>query len=234
MDRRELPSKRSITALTSETRVMRIVVQQPTRLIREGLQRLLSDHAGIEVLGVAVGEADLMRVCAKRIPDIVVLAVDGRWEETVRMAHAVQTSWPEVRFVATTRRSIIDTTGLRTHGIDRCARHRDGIEGLVRLIVEAAASPPGTVRTPPRSLTATVPLTATEIEVLAFIASGRTARQISELMCVPVRRVETDKRQIFSKLGVNTQAEAVAVALRRGLISCAPETIVARYAASTS
>ncbi|HEV7719804.1 MAG TPA: response regulator transcription factor, partial [Iamia sp.] len=57
------------------------------------------------------------------------------------------------------------------------------------------------------------------IQVLGEIGAGSTTRIVAETMGISPKTVENHKQRIFSKLGVQNQAHAVAVAMRQGLLS---------------
>src|SRR5688572_12663757 len=60
--------------------------------------------------------------------------------------------------------------------------------------------------------------TSRELEVLALLAGGRTDVQIADLLELSPATVQTHVRNAKSKLGARTRAQAVAIALQRGLI----------------
>jgi PAS domain S-box-containing protein len=60
--------------------------------------------------------------------------------------------------------------------------------------------------------------TAREREVLQLLAEGRTDAQIAALLELSPATVQTHVRNAKAKLGARTRAQAVAVALHRGLI----------------
>jgi DNA-binding CsgD family transcriptional regulator len=59
---------------------------------------------------------------------------------------------------------------------------------------------------------------ARECEVLNLLADGRTDGQIAELLDLSPATVQTHVRNAKAKLGARTRAQAVAIALQRGLI----------------
>ncbi len=61
--------------------------------------------------------------------------------------------------------------------------------------------------------------TAREREVLELLAGGRTDGQIADLLELSPATVQTHVRNAKSKLGARTRAQAVAIALQRGLIA---------------
>ena len=62
-------------------------------------------------------------------------------------------------------------------------------------------------------------LTTTELAVLKAIAQGRTTKEIAAERCSSIHTINTHRKNIFRKLGVNTAHEAVKYAFRAGLVS---------------
>ncbi len=61
-------------------------------------------------------------------------------------------------------------------------------------------------------------LTAREIEVLAQIAEGNRNRDIAELLFISEETVKVHIKHIMDKLGASDRTQAVAIAIRRGII----------------
>ena len=61
-------------------------------------------------------------------------------------------------------------------------------------------------------------LSPREREILRLLADGRTQAQIATELVISPKTVATHIQHILSKLGVNTRAQAVAFAFRRGLV----------------
>ena len=66
-----------------------------------------------------------------------------------------------------------------------------------------------------------VKLTRTETEILKDIALGLTTREIAEKRCSSFHTVNTHRKNIFRKLGVNNVHEATRYAFRAGLVDSA-------------
>ena len=64
----------------------------------------------------------------------------------------------------------------------------------------------------------TTGLSPREREILELLAEGRTQGQIASDLVISSKTVATHIQHILSKLGVNTRAQAVALAFRRGLV----------------
>jgi DNA-binding CsgD family transcriptional regulator len=64
-------------------------------------------------------------------------------------------------------------------------------------------------------------LTERETEVLQLIAEGLTTKDVSVQLGISPKTVENYKQHMFSKLGVQSRAHAVAVGTRLGLLAAA-------------
>lgn len=67
---------------------------------------------------------------------------------------------------------------------------------------------------------ATSPLSPREQEVLTFLALGRSNKEIAQKLAISEHTVKFHLTSIFHKLEANSRSEAVAVGIRRGLVSC--------------
>jgi DNA-binding NarL/FixJ family response regulator len=63
-----------------------------------------------------------------------------------------------------------------------------------------------------------VPLSPRELQVLQKIAYGATTKEVAHALKVSPHTVKTHLERIFEKLGANDRAQAVAIALRKGLV----------------
>ena len=73
----------------------------------------------------------------------------------------------------------------------------------------------------PRGVDEDIRLTKTEVEILKDIALGLTTKEIAERRFSSFHTVNTHRKNIFRKLGVNTVHEATKYALRAGLVDSA-------------
>jgi DNA-binding NarL/FixJ family response regulator len=64
-------------------------------------------------------------------------------------------------------------------------------------------------------------LTPTETEILRSIAQGKTTKDIAAERFSSIHTINTHRKNIFRKLGVNTAHEAIKTAVRAGLIDTA-------------
>lgn len=69
-----------------------------------------------------------------------------------------------------------------------------------------------------RRQTLDVKLTARESEVLGWVANGKSAWEIGEILNITKRTVDEHVQTAVRKLGAANRTQAVAIALRDGLI----------------
>jgi DNA-binding CsgD family transcriptional regulator len=65
-------------------------------------------------------------------------------------------------------------------------------------------------------------LTGPELQVLALITSGFTSVQMSQRLKTSAKTLENRRRSLFRKLGVQSQSQAVVVAVASGILGPAP------------
>lgn len=61
-------------------------------------------------------------------------------------------------------------------------------------------------------------LTPRELDVLRLVSRGRTNKEMAAAMFVSEETIKTHMKGLFQKLGVHDRAEAVGIALQRGLL----------------
>jgi DNA-binding NarL/FixJ family response regulator len=61
-------------------------------------------------------------------------------------------------------------------------------------------------------------LSAREVEVLALVAAGNRNRDIGERLFIAEETVKVHLRRIFEKLGAKDRTQAIAIAVRRGIV----------------
>ena len=121
---------------------------------------------------------------------------------------------------------IIMLSGSKTDALDRSAGlllgaddfivkpfDPDELRARVRRLLARVG--PGPSAPAPRAHT----LTKRELEILRLLASGKTSAEIAFVLVLSPKTVSTHVQHVFAKLGVHSQAQAVAVAYRDGLIA---------------
>jgi DNA-binding NarL/FixJ family response regulator len=213
---------------------MRVVIADDTRLLRQGLARLLSD-AGAEVCGEAGDGASLLELVERERPDVAIVDIrmpPTHTDEGLVAAEGIRERFPEVGVLVLSQ-YVEATYALRLlNGLEsRCGyllKDRVTDTGELMGALERVAAGEVVVdqqlvdqllsrRREPNPIES---LTDREREVLRLMAEGLTDRGIAERLWVTPNTVETHIRHILRKLDLpsgtahNRRVHAVLTQLR--------------------
>ena len=201
--------------------------------IAESLSRVLADEDGIEVVGIAYNGPEAVRLAADLHPTVMLVDYLMPGPDGVAVAAEIKQKHPEIFVVMLTGSS--DDRMMLTAIDAGCSgfltKHRAAAEvaTAVRDVAngEALISPELLARLLPK-LKRTYrsvghDLTTREREVLRLLARGWTSRVIADHMHLSLNTVRNYTQSILSKLGSHSKLEAVATAVREGIISHSTE-----------
>jgi two-component system NarL family response regulator len=199
--------------------IIHVAVQDRRRLFRDGVALVLGAEPDMIVCGTATTAQELVALSDKCRLDVVVLELDTQDWDPCRLVAALRKRHPGLRVIGTGES---EHRSLRSYqaGVRSVFPRSGGVRTLLDTVrslppVRPTPAPRQVVRIDERRAL----LTPRERQVLQAIASGVTTRGLAHSMGISPKTVENYKQRIFSKLGVQNQAHAVAVALRRGLLS---------------
>lgn len=211
--------------------MIRVLVADDQRVVREGLTMVLGLMDDVEVVGAASDGAEAVAMAVELRPDVVLMDLRMPRCDGVEATRRLRERRPETRVVVLTTysddRSVIDAlrAGARgfltkdAGGAEIRAALRQVLDGqaaidpaVQRHLVDAiagGASAPG----------AALPhgLTPREAEVLSLIAEGLSNAEIATRLVVSEGTVKTHINHLFAKIGARDRAQAVAYAYRQGL-----------------
>ncbi|MEU9982474.1 response regulator transcription factor [Streptomyces sp. NPDC050856] len=203
---------------------VRVLLCDDHAVVRAGLLALLGSEPGIEVVGEAGSGEEALAMAAKLRPDVVLMdlqlgaGIDGV-EATRRIAA------PDVRvLVLTTYDTDADITRAIGAGATGYLLKAERPEELFTAIHAAAQgrtalSAPVAGRVRDRMRGAAGPtLTDRERDILGQLARGLGNREIARALFISEATVKTHLGRVYTKLGVDTRAGAVAVAKEQRLL----------------
>jgi DNA-binding NarL/FixJ family response regulator len=145
--------------------------------------------------------------------------------EVMRQLHDAFDSDLPVILVSAQQTDAFDrTAGLMLGADDYLTKPFDSSELLARVKRSLRRATPlpsngnGAVKANGHTRSDTSGLSPREREILGLLAEGHTQSQIATELVISSKTVATHIQHILSKLGVNTRAQAVALAFRRGLV----------------
>jgi DNA-binding NarL/FixJ family response regulator len=201
--------------------VIRVLICDDHAVVRAGLLALLASAPGIEVVGEAAGGEEAVATAAKLAPDIVLMdlqlgpGIDGV-EATRRIAS------PDVRvLVLTTYDTDADVTraiGAGAIGYLLKAERPEELFAAIRTAAQGRTTLSAPVARRAASAPAAPALTDRERDILGQLARGLGNREIARALFISEATVKTHLGRIYTKLGVDTRAGAVAVAKEQRLL----------------
>ncbi|CAM2953593.1 response regulator transcription factor [Prescottella defluvii] len=191
-------------------------------VVRAGLKALLDSQPDVEVIGEADTGEDAVAMAADRSPDVVMMDLAlGAGIDGVEAIRRIRTARPDQPVLVFTT---YDTDADVVRALDAGAigyllkdsAPRD-IFGAIRDAVagRSVLSPPVASRVLDRMRRPDQALTAREAELLTLLAEGLTNKELGKRLFISEATVKTHLAHIYAKLGVDSRAAAVSIALRR-------------------
>lgn len=212
---------------------IRVLLVDDQQLLTDALTRLLDQEADISVVGVAASLEALGRVPAARV-DVALMDYrlpDGTGAEATRMVRA---RWPLARVIMLTAISddetVLDSIQAGADGYLTKDRAIEEVVAAVRaarageillprsVVLEIAARVSAARVGGDTRRVARTALTPRELEVLRALVEGLSAREICARLFIAPNTLRTHTQNIITKLQVHSKLEAVAFALRNGLV----------------
>jgi DNA-binding NarL/FixJ family response regulator len=195
---------------------------------RDGLRAALGTAEDVEIVGEAASGEEAVKVVNEVGPDVVFMDVRMPGMNGIEATRAIRQGNPDTRVILFTvdesRASISEAIQA---GVSGYLLKDVGVDELVhaaRLALEGKAVIHPTltqafieeVRLVDRKPEA--PLSRREIEILQRVAYGATTKEVADKLGISPHTVKTHLERIFEKLGANDRAQAVAIAIRQGLV----------------
>lgn len=214
------------------TDVIRVLIADDQRVVREGLRTLLALLDDVEVVGVAADGEEAVQLALTREPDVVLMDLRMPRCDGVDATRRLQAEAPRVKVLVLTTyaddRSVLEALRAGARGYLTKDAGAEEIQHALRQISmgQAAIDPAvqhhlvsAIAQTPDDRREAALPygLTAREVEVLTLIAQGLTNKQIAERLVVNQSTVKTHINHLFAKTGIRDRAQAVTYAYQHGL-----------------
>ena len=205
--------------------MIRIVLVDDHPVVRAGVRALLDGEPGLSVVGEAGDASSAVRLIDTAAPDVVVVDLNlGAGDDGVELTRAVRARVPAPEVLILTT---YDTEADVVRSLDAGARGyllkdipADELFSAIRrtargepvLAAQAAAT---LVR---RSTAPEGAVTEREVEVLELLARGSSNRDLARALFISEATVKSHLAHLYTKLGVDSRAAAVSVAIERRII----------------
>ncbi len=207
--------------MNDQTR-LRVLSVDDHPLLREGIATLINNQPDMCIVGEASSGREALERFRELHPDITLMDVRLPDMSGIDAMIAIRKEFPEARVIMlTTSEGDVEIQRALEGGARGYMLKSMPPKDLVEAIRQVHA---GKKRIPP-SIAAHLAehysdesLTAREIEVLQQIAGGNRNRDIGERLFISEETVKVHIKHIMDKLGASDRTQAVAIAVRRGII----------------
>jgi DNA-binding NarL/FixJ family response regulator len=213
--------------------VIRVVIADDQRVVREGLTTLIGLIDGVEVVDTAANGIEAIECAERERPDVVLMdlrmpELDGA-EATRRIRAGLAGTQVLVLTTYADDESLFPALEAGARGYLTKDASAEEIEAAIRAVAEGRTHLDPAVqqrlvaavldRRPIAGRADALPddLTPREAEVLKLIAAGMSNAEIAAALFVSNATVKTHINHIFAKTGVSDRAQAVRYAYERGL-----------------
>ncbi len=210
---------------------MRVLVADDHPLFRDGIVSLL-EAAGFEVVGQVGDGASAVEAAERLSPDLILMDVTMPKLNGIQALSKIKEKKPEVEVVMLTVSDDDEdlSAAAQAGASGYLLKSLDSDEFLSLLEGIKAGEAPLTRRTAARLLrlmsgsasdfrSSATYLTARELELLGLVADGLPNKAIAQELSISENTVKYHMKNILSKLDVHNRTEAVAQAIRAGLIA---------------
>jgi len=212
---------------------VKIILADDHRIMREGLRALLEREAGIEVIAEADNGRTTVELSRELNPDVVVIDIGMPDLNGIDATRQIVSESPTVKVIALSMHSDrkfvreMLSAGASGYLLKDSAFEELGTALATVINNQTYLSPKiadtvvkdylGKIET--KESKPSPALTKREREVLQLIAEGKTTKDIASQLYVSIKTIETHRKQIMDKVGLNSVAELTKYAIREGLTS---------------
>jgi two-component system NarL family response regulator len=206
----------------TESKKIRVLVADDHFVARFGLKGLLGDQPDLEVVGEAKSGAEAVTLARQSRPDVVLMDLRMPGLDGVQATAAILREDPKARvLIVSSYDTEADVLRVNEAGAAGYIMKEAEPEELLRAIRAVAAGG----RYLPPNIQARLEegaehgkLNARDLRILQHIGEGLSNKEIAEKMSLTAGTVRIYVSNILARLGVANRAEAVSLAIRRGLI----------------
>jgi DNA-binding NarL/FixJ family response regulator len=191
-------------------------------LLREGIAAIIDNQPDMQIIAQAATGGEAIQLFRQHRPDVTLMDLRLPDMSGIETLIAIRTEFPEARVIILTtfegdvdiRRSL--EAGARGYMLKNMPP-KELVE-VIRQVHKGKKRIPAEVAAHLAEYFGDDDLTEREIEVLRNIAGGNRNRDIANHLFISEETVKVHIKHIMEKLGASDRTEAVAIAIRRGII----------------
>ncbi|SEG17816.1 response regulator [Parabacteroides chinchillae] len=204
--------------------MIKVVIVDDHPIVADGIRQLISEEAGMDVVGTAMCGKDCKELLQNTTPDIILLDINLPDMNGMDLCAYVHNRYPFIRIIALTGfKEYFYMQKMLQNGASgyllKNALPEEILEGIrsvykgERYFSEEAGSVISA-----RKEKGKLFLTIRETELLSLIVEGYTNKEIAEKLFLGVETVNSYRKNLLLKLGVKNTAAMVKLAITEKLI----------------
>jgi two-component system response regulator DegU len=207
-----------------------IAIAEDHRVVAEALATMLSFSEDFDVVGLADSGEGIIEIVAQRKPAVALMDVSlvgmGGIEATRRIIDDHPCTKVLILTMHDDPETVRDAIAAGASGFVPKNVGREDLTAAIRAVAAGGGFLHPSVTRPflkafgkmAESAQDHVRLTERERDVLEQLATGKSTKEIAKVLFVGEETVKTHLSSVYQKLGVGDRVQAVAAALRRGLV----------------
>lgn len=206
----------------SEVTRIRVFSVDDHALLREGIAAIITNEPDMVLVAQAATGREAVRQFQAHQPDVTLMDLRLPDMSGIDALIAIRTEAPDARvIILTTFEGDVEMQRALQAGARGYLLKTMPPADLVAAIRQVHAgrkSIPAAVATQLAEHLSDESLTAREVDVLSRVAGGNRNRDIADQLSISEETVKVHMKHIMEKLGASDRTEAVAIAIRRGII----------------
>ena len=192
-------------------------------VVRIGIKYVLMTDSEFKFVGEADDGADAVPLVERVHPDILLLDVRMPGTDGISTLQAVLAKFPEQKVVMLTmsdaEEDVYQALSLGARGYVIKDNSPVNIIGALKKVMAGELAVSDAVRSAYEARKSERGLTGREKEILVLVSKGCSNTEIGDILHLSPNTVKNHLKNLFEALGAADRAEAVAIGIRRGLIS---------------
>lgn len=208
---------------SSPTNVIRVLIADDHPVVREGLAAILRSEPDIQVVAEASDGAQACAFYDQYLPDVLILDLRMPRKDGLQVVtELISSRRPKPRIIVMTTYETEDDVrralqaGAKSYLV-KGALPEQILETVRRVAAGEALVPSKIASVFTESLTHPE-LSPRELQVLRRLAAGDSNKEIGQMLQITEHTVKAHVKSLLVKLGATGRTEAIAVAIKRGLI----------------
>jgi DNA-binding NarL/FixJ family response regulator len=210
-----------VALLADEFRI-RVFCVDDHPLLREGIALLIKNQTDMAAVGQASTGKEAIEGYRQQSPDVVLMDIRLPDMSGIDAVTAIRVDLPAARFVmlTTSEGDVEIQRALEAGAVGYMLKgmRPKEVVNAVRQVFQGKKHIPPAIAAHLAEHYSDEAISAREIEVLQHIAGGNRDRDIGEKLFISEETVKAHIKHIMEKLGASDRTQAVAIAVRRGII----------------